>query len=358
MTSMPNISSRRGAMLPVVLMVTALMTIGLVAVYTLNLAELRVTDDQRESLDAFALAESGREQFLVNRGTLGFASSPPAAAESARIVLPKGYADVVMRQIRPSLAGAPALYILRSHGVRTSTLHAGSPAAERTVAQYLYWSSANMGVLAGWTSLSGLDKNGNSGSLSGIDLCVPAQPSVAGVAVPTSPGYTGHTGPTSGSPPILNLGTAAAAANSVKIDWAGIVAGTALTPTVTIPGGVWPSFADPNFWPTIKVNGNFTLPGNGRGMLIVTGNLTISGNDSWDGVLLIGGNLTSNGNNSVRGATVTALNVKLGQVVPRSDVGNGTKTFAYNSCNVAKAVNRMAALVPYQNGWMDNWASY
>jgi hypothetical protein len=338
-------------------MVTALLTIGLVAVYNLNVAELRVTDDQREQLEAFSIAESGREQFLVNRAAFGFNASPPAAAESARVTLPNGYADVVLSRVRPMVGTAPALYVLRSHGVRTRTLHAGSPRAERTVAQYLYWSSATMAVLAGWTSLSGLNKNGNSGSLSGVDLCVPAQPSVAGVAVPTGT-YTGPTGPVSGSPPISNLGTPAEAANSVKIDWAGIVAGTAVTANIVIPGGAWPSFADPNYWPTIRVNGNFTLPGNGRGMLIVTGNLTISGSDTWDGVVLTGGNVTSNGNNNVRGATVTALNVKLGQVVPPNDVGNGNKTFGYNSCNVARAVNRTAALVAYQNGWMDNWASY
>ena len=66
--------------------------------------------------------------------------------------------------------------------------------------------------------------------------------------------------------------------------------------------------------PIIKVNGDFTLPGDGRGVLIVTGGLTISGNRHWDGVLMVGNNLTSNGNNGVDGTVVTGLNRKLARV--------------------------------------------
>ena len=147
-------------------------------------------------------------------------------------------------------------------------------------------------------------------------------------------------------------------AESVKIDWAGLSGGTALTPDITIPPGAWPSFSNPNYWPTILVKGDFALPGNGQGTLIVTGSLTISGNITWDGVLLVGDNLTSNGNNVVNGATVTGLNVKLGATLPQGDVGNGTKSFNYNSCNVAKAMAGMGQLVGYSNAWVDNWPTY
>ncbi len=110
--------------------------------------------------------------------------------------------------------------------------------------------------------------------------------------------------------------------------------------------------------PIIKVNGDFTLPGDGRGVLIVTGGLTISGNRHWDGVLMVGNNLTSNGNNGVDGTVVTGLNRKLGQIVPQGDVGNGTKTYRYNSCHGARALQSLSALVEYRNAWADNWASY
>jgi hypothetical protein len=120
----------------------------------------------------------------------------------------------------------------------------------------------------------------------------------------------------------LNIApTEAQAGNSDNIDWAGITAGTALAPDITIPPGSWPSFTNPNYWPTILVNGNYTLPGNGQGTLIVTGSLTMNGSVAWSGVLLVGDNITSNGNNSVSGATVSGLNVKLGVNLPQGERG-------------------------------------
>jgi hypothetical protein len=41
--------------------------------------------------------------------------------------------------------------------------------------------------------------------------------------------------------------------------------------------------------------------------------------------------------------------------VPPSDVGNGTKTFQYNSCDVESAMNGFRGLVPYRNTTVDNW---
>jgi len=144
----------------------------------------------------------------------------------------------------------------------------------------------------------------------------------------------------------------------VKIDWAGLSTGTAATPDVTIPPGSWPSFTNPNDWPTILVNGNFYLPSSGQGTLIVTGSLTVSGTLTWNGILLVGDNLTSNGDNGVNGATITGLNVKLGAVLPETDIANGIKSYNYNSCNVAKALGRWGQLVGYTNAWVDNWPTY
>ena len=106
------------------------------------------------------------------------------------------------------------------------------------------------------------------------------------------------------------------------------------------------------------MNGNYTLLGNGQGTLIVTGSLTMNGSVAWSGVLLVGDNITSNGNNSVSGATVSGLNVKLGASLPQGSVGNGTKEFNYNSCNVAAALGKWSQLVGYANAWVDNWPTY
>ena len=62
------------------------------------------------------------------------------------------------------------------------------------------------------------------------------------------------------------------------------------------------------------VNGDARFP-TGKGLLIITGNATISGSTTWQGVILVGGTITSNGNNTVPGAIVTGLNVQLGTSV-------------------------------------------
>jgi hypothetical protein len=210
-----------------------------------------------------------------------------------------------------------------------------------------------MQVLAGWTALSGLQKNGGSGTLGGIDLCGDSA-AIAGVVVPVNPGYTGKTVAV-GDPPVDSV-----APDSVAIDWNGIVNGNVITPTVTIPPGSFPTaaqFADTTFYPIIRINGDFSIPTSGQGMIIITGNLTINGSTSWKGVLLVGGDITSNGNNGIQGATVSGLNVKLGTYVPTS-TANGTKEYNYNSCEVAKTNTSIGALVTLRNTWVDNWVEY
>jgi hypothetical protein len=92
-------------------------------------------------------------------------------------------------------------------------------------------------------------------------------------------------------------------------------------------------------------------------MLIAMGHVTISGSTAWKGVLLVGGDITSNGDNGVQGATISGLNVKLGTYVP-SSTANGTKSYTYNSCEVAKANRTAGSLVTLKNTWVDNWVEY
>jgi len=133
-----------------------------------------------------------------------------------------------------------------------------------------------------------------------------------------------------------------------------------LSADVVIPGSTWPSFASADYWPVIYVDQatSWNLPGSGRGMLIVRNDMAIGGSIQWDGIILVGGALISNGNNTVNGALVTGLNVLLGQAVPPSNIGNGTKTYRYDSCNVENAMQKFNGLAPLRNAGADNWASY
>jgi hypothetical protein len=362
-------SARRGFALPMALFIIGFLAVSITAAFAMMGGERRTNSNTGAQVNAFALAQAGLEQYLGNRAALGFTSNPPAPVEEIRITLPRGYVDIRSERVKTvdvTPAGLPsaAVYAIRSIGVDTSPRLPGTPIARRTVAQYAYWQKFPMQVRAGWTGIGGVRKNGASGVITGNDGCG-QQGAVAGVAVPVLPGYsqTGAPSVPSGSPPILPLGAApAATADSVNIDWNAILNGGAVTPDITIPGGTWPSFADPTYWPIIRVNGNYTvsalMANPGRGVLIVTDDLTLSGAMRWNGVILVGNRIISNGGNTVQGAIITGLDAQLGQSINESDIGNGEKIFQYNSCNVESALGSFAALFPMPNAWMDNWASY
>jgi hypothetical protein len=360
-------------------LVIALLSAFLAAGIAATTAETGINTAQRGQTRAYNIAQAALEQFLVRRSDDTFCPKPancapdPSAvgvdSEFMRVTMPGGYADVVSTKLRPLLSPTqPALFFVRSRGVDTASKLAGAGRntfAERTVGMYVSWNTMAISVLAGWTSLSGLQKNGSAGLISGIDNCPANQgggaPPVAGVAVPDVPGYDGKTSPLAGSPLVDSLGTQAQANDAVKIDWDGIVNRNALQPDINIPGDAWPAarFAsDTSYWPVIFVRGNYALPAFGRGTLVVTGDLTISGSDMWHGVILVGGSLASNGNNTVLGATISALNLKLGIPVPEGTVGNGVKTYEYDSCKLRRASQRYAAYTVYTNTWMDNVAAW
>jgi hypothetical protein len=363
---MANQTERRGFAIPTAILVIMVMTIMVAGGFSLVSAERRSVADQRSQISAFQIAERGLELFLIRRDSLlPDAPRVPGAKDSVRIYFSAGYADVSLTRIRPVMGTMSGLYVVRSKGVETVGAYAGSPEGVRTVAQYVLWEPAPMQVLAGWTALSGLDKNGNAGTLGGFDACGEAD-AVAGVVVPVNPGYTGKNTAAEGDPAIDTV-----EADSVAIDWDAIINHDAIKPTITIPGGSWPTptmWADTTFYPIIMVKqADFDLPGTGlpsthpgyqpRGMLIVSGHLTLNGSVGWDGVLLVGGDIVSNGNNGVAGATISGLNVKLGTYEPAS-TANGTKTYIYDSCEVSRATTAAGALVTLKNTWVDNWVEY
>lgn len=360
---MHRLTDERGVALPLAMFVAFGLTALMAAAFTMVSVEQRIVGNSTSQLDAFSAAQTGLERFRADRGAFGFAAEPPAAYESTRVFVDQGYADVVLTRIRPSVDGSAPLYVLRSHGVAAGPLPIGGAGGERVVAQYAQWEDGSMPARAAFTSLTGLHKNGGSGTISGVDQCG-VRPTVAGVSVPNSPGYTQSGGRSvpDGAPPIENMGTPTEAAAQITIDWRGVVDGTALTPDVSIPGDPWPSFADPNYWPIVKADGDFSLPTDGRGVLIVTDRLTIEGNKTWHGVVLVGEHVVGDGNNEVSGVLVSGLNIKLAAdpdlaavMLGRNSIGNGVKRIHYNSCFISQALQSFRGLAVYRNAWMDNW---
>jgi hypothetical protein len=352
-------SQRKGFALPAAILIVGILSISIAAGFTLVNAERRGVDDQKAQVSAFVLAEQGLQTFFIKRDSLGFKSTPPLVKEGpVRIYLKGGYADVQLDRVRAPVGSLAGIYVIRSKGTQTQGAIGGTPAGVRTVAQYASWEPADMSVNAGWTAISGIKKNGASGSFLGVDACHDSA-SIAGVAVPLIPGF--NRPQTADSVEYLGQ-TVNDAARAVEIDWAGILAGTAITPNIVIPPDPYPTWGDTTYYPTIFVNGtlntNSALNG-GRGILIVKGDLD-GGNGAtftWKGIVLVGGDIVGNGNNYIQGAIVSALNAKLGITVPINTV-NGTKVYQYNSCEVAKALMGMGALIPMPNTRVDNWVEY
>jgi len=232
------------------------------------------------------------------------------------------------------------------------------------VATYAIWQPAPFDLNGAFTSLNGTAYNGNSAHISGIDHCAAGASNIPGLAVPngdvsnfTQPSVIDGT-PDDAASNLGTPGTGGTAKNAVQMDWAGILAGTAFPADYVYP--TWPTSTQFNGWPVTRVNGDLTMPSSGNGILIVTGNMTWNGTPlkTWNGIILVGGAITANGAANVFGAVVTGLNVKTGGTPAISDLGNGTKTYQYDSCALSRALGHIGSMQRIRNGWTDTWSSY
>ena len=393
--------TRKGFALPMAILVIAFLTVTLAAAYAATSAERTTNESQRTESKAYMIAQAGLENFMARRNEPNFCKVcglPPATTfESTKVVLKAGLAYVSARQLRAGDLTKPAIYLLSSRGIDTSSqsikgrdkLKDSTQWAERTVAQLVYWNVNQVNVLSGWTATNGLNKQGSSGTISGVDAnpgtsvaCPAKHPDVAGIAIPSGDYSVNGNFTPEGNPPVKYLGTQEETNAAVKIDWSGIVNGNRIQPDFFFPSGAaatagWPtgSMSGSNY-PVIRVNGDFTLPSSGgQGTLIVMGNLSISGNNMWRGILLVGGTMASNGNGTMMGATMSGLNTLLnpaqidsaraiaaaGTTItsdPADAIANGTKTYQYDSCEVAKAAGGLASYSVFPNAWMDNFVTY
>jgi hypothetical protein len=392
--------ARKGFALPMAILVIAFLTVTLAAAYAATSAERTTNESQRTESKAYMIAQAGLENFMARRNEPNFCKvcgAPPATTfESTTVVLKAGLAYVSARQLRAGDLTKPAIYLLRSRGVDTSSFsilggdkNKASQRAERTVAQLVYWNVNQVNVLSGWTATNGLNKMGSSGTISGVDAntgtnasCPAHHPDVAGIAIPSGDYSVNGNFTPEGDPPVKYLGTQEETNAAVKIDWSGIVNGNRIQPDYFFPSGAaatagWPTGAmSGTSYPVIRVNGDFTLPSTGgQGTLIVMGNLSISGNNMWRGIILVGGQMASNGNGTMMGATMSGLNTLLspaqvdsaraiaaaGTTItsdPPDAIANGTKTYQYDSCEVAKAAGGLASYSVFPNAWMDNFVTY
>ncbi len=364
MTQDFRVPVRKGFAIPMILLVIVVLTVGVAAGFTMMTGERRSVADSKAAVTAFSLAQQGLETFMAKRDSLGFTSKPPGLKDSARITFSNGYADVISNRIVTPTSLVGGYYAIRSTGVLTSGTMTGTPDAVRTVVQIAKWQPSQIQILGAVTSLTGFYKAGTAGDINGADACGDSA-TRTGTNVDSTYGY-GYNGQgiqsARGNPAIDTIPP-----DSIHIDWANILNANVIAPTITIPPGSMPTptqWADTMYWPTILVkngyNNTFTLGAQGRGTIIVQGNLTIGASDSWRGIILAGGQLISGGNSDFNGAITSGLNTKIPgvTVLTPSFQANGTKSYYYNSCAVAKAMSAMGATVRLSNAWMDNWTKY
>ena len=363
--------NRRGAILPLTVIVLALMAVAVAITYGRISAERVITGDLKAQQGAFAVAQSGLNRYLGNLPNTKPNPLGPWPMTSNYNDLPGGTAQVDMVQLRDSTTSLlPAIYVITSKGRYTAAKRWNSraPSAERTVATYALWTPAPFDLNGAFTSLGTVAYNGNSATVTGVDRCG-VNPTTAGLAVPNGDStHFNHPEIIDGVPDNtgFNLGTpgpGGTAKDAVQIDWAAVKAGTAFPADRVYPTQTWlpmtgtPSMAD---WPVTRVNGDLTIPGSGNGILIVTGNLTWNGTPlkTWQGVILVGGSITVNGSANIYGALVTNLNVKTGNVAIDDDLGNGTKVMQYDSCSISRAMSHIGSIQRIRNAWTDSWSSY
>jgi hypothetical protein len=383
-------ANRRGVALVTVMLLVLLLVVAIAGAFIRTSTEQRAALDATAQVDAFAIAQSGVDLYLI-----GHSSVPTTLPDSATYNVTGGRAVVTLRYFRRSaVSPVDTVLLITSRGEATGDRYNYSTSrATRTVSQLLRFAPGLLEVSGGFFALSGFDKNGNSGAMSGVDHCaVPPAPlaSIPGVVVPSVAGnpatadYSGPTGPIDGNPdntPVI-LGTpgpTGTAKDHLGFDWHGISQRTSITPDyyekTVAPLIAWAPSAPPtsgSAWPMIFVQGDYSgkFPGNGQGIFIVTGNLTLNGNTDWSGVVLVGGTISSNGNNTVYGATYSGLNLAVpaynppnaalaGFPVPGVQaLGNGSKTYQYDSCVIGKAMAQFGDWARLGNAWTDNWPSY
>jgi hypothetical protein len=360
--------NRKGATLPLTIIVLALMAVGIAITFHRISAERHVGGDVRARLGAFSVAQSGLNRFLANLN--GKPALLPGQVQTVNYAdLPGGSAQVDMVLLRESTNTLlPAVYSITSRGTYTGgrRYNALTPPAERTVGTYALWTVAPLDLDGAFTTLApgGLRSNGIIARFVGNDRCG-AMGAIPGVASPNAV-FNGFPENIEGTPAGVadNLGTpgmGGGADQEVDIDWSGILAGTSLPADFT---GVWPPATGPNSfanWPVVRYNGDLTMPGSGKGILIVTGNMTWNGTPlkTWEGLILVGGTLTHNGAGNVFGAIITGLNVKTGGGPgPVQEIANGTKRYEFDSCALARAMGHIGSIQRVRNGWTDTWPSY
>jgi len=358
-----GLAGEAGFALPVVLLIVALLTAMLTIGLTRAATDLQIAVASQAVDEASVVARSGLQTYF---GTTSFDACGiplrPPDGDSVRINVPGGYAEVVARVVRrPADSLANWLFLVRSTGYVIWPSMGSTPAAQRTVAQFAEWQSGELGLPAAFTAANGLARTpGGTGQFHGADEDSIGGCSTAARRTLRVPGLVPNlvdydlTGLAA-----LGGGTGADIVTNADIDWAA---------TLT-PGRIVPDFTSPQpddgTYPIQFVTGNATLGSLGattfgRGLLIVSGDLTVLGSVvQWYGVILVGGQIRFDADDQrFDGLIASGLNRQLGMAPAVGTFGGDYTDLDYNSAYVRLAMRPLTGFAPVENAYTEHWRTY
>lgn len=318
---------------------------------------------QRTSMQALYVANAGLEQFLAEH-------QGPAPTSPVTYSYPDGTAEVTLDTMRVL---NPLQSVWRIRSVGTHPLPKGGT-ARRTVQTIAVLNASMFKFPSAFSSATGLQKNGNAGEISGYDHATSmdcpegGNYDRSGVATPPPPydyqqsGGGGSIVPDGSPKDTAQYASQSELLDETGLDWSALVAGELLQFDYVVPPDAWPNFSSmpSDEWPVIYIDnagGQFNLSPSysGRGVLIVRGDLEISGQTNWDGPILVGGAVTTDGKQIIHGAIASGFNLQLGESVPQSSIGNGNKEILYHSCNLHASMRQTATFVADPGTWAETF---
>jgi hypothetical protein len=300
-----------------------------------------------ETTQALAVAQAGLDWFIG--GQRGF------VPDRTTFNINGGSAVITARKVA-TLSMEEDLYLVRSEGTFTDRRYPRI-AVVRVVSQYAIYHKVPMNTLAPLVTTSNRVRVAGSGKVDGTDHApagqcpgAPAAP-LAGVVARSNIQTVGG-GVIQGNPPGLIVGNFGAVVDSVGLAW-----DVYSDPSFPVDfEDSWPDFSSlpPDSFPVLRRNGDFApdWTRSGRGVLIVTGTLSIPNNSfwHWKGIVMAGdlSDVAHAGEWTLEGALVAGQE----SAMSNWDMTNGN--VAYHSCNVARAGFSLAHLTPVPGSWWED----
>ncbi len=305
----------------------------------------------RQSAKAFYAAEAGLNAVLSGWESAGYGTLLAVPGDSTTVgpmTIENGFSyEGIVRRVDGG--SATQIYVIR--------VTASGPGSARRMLRRVVFVPPPGGVItSALVSATGLSLD-EENEISGYDHCAGSSNDVAGVTLPPGTFSEDDDDNTVEGDPDFVYDDSTAIVAATGIDWAGLMGGTP-APDVTIPPGSLPSSYPPGEWKHIFIDkASHTLPEgmNGRGLLVVRGNLRMDEETSWDGVILVGGRLTMDDEDiRITGALVTGLNKLLGQSVTGKTKFDEESRLRYSSCYVDSAFATLTTIRRVSNGWLES----